>query len=273
MTHLRHGITIAIPARNEEGTIGQVVQRLASHLNATSVVDAEILVVDDRSTDETAQIACESGARVVRTSDICSTSSGSAGKGDAIWAAVHQCNTTLIGFVDADLTALDPALIMTMFRPLQLDPNVQLVKGVLTRVDGDTATGPGRVTALTAQPLLSILRPDVSSFSDPLSGLFAVRTETIGALWLDCDYGVDVGVLIDVVDRFGHDAVVELNVGQISHRRRPLEQLTTTATQVARAIIARAHETNVPSDDLLRRRPPARAARRRVHAFQLRSRH
>ncbi|MFZ9697148.1 MAG: glycosyltransferase [Ilumatobacteraceae bacterium] len=272
MTKLRDGITVAIPAHNEASTIGSVVERLRSYLESTSEWVAEILVVDDRSTDDTAAVAISAGASVVRTNDVCSTSSGSAGKGDAIWAAVHQCDTNLIGFIDADLDELDPEKYMELFRHLRDNPDVQLTKGTLTRVRDGQPSGPGRVTALTAKPLLSLLRPDMSSLRDPLSGLFATRTESIGALWLDCDYGVDVGVVLDIADRYGPEAVVEIEIGRIAHRRRPLDQLSLTAEQVARAIIARSYESRIPSDDLLRRRPPALAARRRANFLHLRHR-
>lgn len=269
MMKLSDGFTIAIPAKDEESTIGQLVGRLSETLRSTGAEHAEILVVDDRSSDNTANIARDAGARVIHTTNVCSTSSGSAGKGDAIWAAVHQCDTALIGFVDADLTDLQPDRILSMFAPLSADSSLQLVKGALTRTHDGVATGPGRVTALTARPLLALLRPEVADITDPLSGLFATRTETIGSLWLDCDYGVDVGVLLDIADGFGADAILEVEVGNISHRRRSLDQLSATAEQVARAIIARAHATTIPSDDLLRRRPPARAARRRAQSLRL----
>jgi glucosyl-3-phosphoglycerate synthase len=272
MTNLRDEITVAVPAHNESSTIGSVVERLRSYLSSNTEWVAEVLVVDDRSTDDTAAVASRAGARVVRTDDVCSTWSGSAGKGDAIWAAVHQCNTNLIGFIDADLDEVNPDMYMNLFRALRDNPKIHLAKGSLTRVSAGQPSGPGRVTALTAKPLLSLLRPDMATLRDPLSGLFATRIESIGALWLDCDYGVDVGVVLDIADRYGPDSVVEIEIGRIAHRRRSLEQLSLTAEQVARAIIARSYEARVPSDDLLRRRPPALAARRRANFLHLRQR-
>jgi glycosyltransferase involved in cell wall biosynthesis len=51
---------IAIPAWNEEGSIAQVIARVRDHLP-----EADVLVVDDGSTDRTAEIAGAAGATVV----------------------------------------------------------------------------------------------------------------------------------------------------------------------------------------------------------------
>ncbi|MBI5155852.1 glycosyltransferase family 2 protein [Candidatus Peregrinibacteria bacterium] len=54
-------ISIIIPAFNEEGAIGPVLQAIKA-----LPLDAEIIIVDDGSTDRTAEIAAENGVRVVR---------------------------------------------------------------------------------------------------------------------------------------------------------------------------------------------------------------
>lgn len=56
-------ITIIIPAYNEAGAIGPVLERLRN--TSTELVE-EIIVVDDGSRDDTSRIATEVGARVIR---------------------------------------------------------------------------------------------------------------------------------------------------------------------------------------------------------------
>lgn len=70
-------VSVVIPCRNEQATIGRVVSRFREQLPG-----AEILVVDNASQDQTALIASEAGARVVRESRI--------GKGFALLTGFSQ---------------------------------------------------------------------------------------------------------------------------------------------------------------------------------------
>ena len=249
--------TICIPARNEAATIGEVVRSLRWAAKRSEIGLESILVVDDRSTDNTAAIAAHAGARVVSTSDLCAQFGGSRGKGDAIWASLRACETELIGWADGDLGQMNPLAILEMFQPLISDSTAQLVKGSFDRLVNGKVSAEGRVTALTARPLLGLLHPEFPELNQPLSGIFAGRTAVIGGLWLDCDYGVDIGITLDICELFGNQSVREVNVGQISHRRRPLSELATTASQVSRAIIARAGISASIVSDLQNRRVPA----------------
>ena len=62
---VRRRASVVIPARNEARRIGEVVAAVRSQANTEVAV--EVLVVDDGSTDGTAEAAAASGARVIRT--------------------------------------------------------------------------------------------------------------------------------------------------------------------------------------------------------------
>ena len=80
------GVSVCIPARNEASTIGAVVQAVLSTRRGTGqrLVD-EVLVVDDGSTDATADTARVAGARVLGLSP-------GGDKGRAMAAALESCN-------------------------------------------------------------------------------------------------------------------------------------------------------------------------------------
>lgn len=262
--------TICIPARNEAATVGSVVRRIRRSLVERDARIDEILVVDDHSDDDTGREAARAGARVVTTSSYGDDLVTRGGKGDAVWVGLRECRTDLVGFVDADLTRLRPGALWNLFAPLIDDDSVQLVKGYVTRVVDERTVEEGRVTALTARPLLSLLHPLAADVREPLGGMFAGRTDELGSLWLDSDYGVDIGIVLDIIERHGRDSVVDVPLGRITHRNRPLSELTLTATQVARAILARSRSSAVVSLDLQYRRPPA--LRRLDHPHVVRDR-
>ena len=82
--------SIVIPAKNESGAIGNAVAG-ARH----QYPDAEIIVVDDGSTDKTAEVAEAAGATVVRHPE-------SLGNGAAIKSGARVASGDIIGFMDGD---------------------------------------------------------------------------------------------------------------------------------------------------------------------------
>ncbi|MEO8363327.1 MAG: glycosyltransferase [Ilumatobacteraceae bacterium] len=264
----RPTITVCIPAHNEEATVGNIVRHLHEHYQRRRQLIDEVIVVDDRSSDLTAQVAWEAGARVISTRDVCAEFGGSAGKGDAIWASLRACQTELIGWVDADLVSYPENMVESLFAPLLEDPIVTLVKGSFCRLDntGNKVVG-GRVTTLTARPLLEMFFPKLEHLRDPLSGMFAGRTEVLGALMLDADYGVDIGIVLDLATKYGSESICEVQIGELAHRQRPLSDLSAMAKMVVRAIVSRVPRTHVTcysdmeadleiTHQLVRRMPP-----------------
>ena len=87
--------TVIVPVRNEEQTIGRVVETAA----ASPLVD-DVLVVDGRSEDDTRAEAERHGARVLVQA--------TGGKGEAMSLGVHATSSELVVFLDGDLTGLAP---------------------------------------------------------------------------------------------------------------------------------------------------------------------
>ena len=228
-------VSVCIPARDEEATVGAVVQKVSAALTASGggvdLVD-EIIVVDDGSTDATAARARRAGARVV--------AGGPGGKGEAMAAGLAACDGDLVCFLDADVENFGPHFVTGLLGPLLCDDDVMLVKGFYDRpLDGRPGEG-GRVTELVARPLIDLLFPHLAVVRQPLAGETAAPRSVLEKVGFAPGYGVELALLVDVADRFGIDAVAQVDLGVRIHRNRPLAELRRSATDVAAAALARA---------------------------------
>src|SRR5512146_1899160 len=88
-------ISVIIPARNEEETLGLVLTDLYNTLPTLNGYEAEVIVVDDHSTDRTAAIAESFTARVVKNT-------GKGGKGMALRKGFEAANGEIYVMMDAD---------------------------------------------------------------------------------------------------------------------------------------------------------------------------
>jgi phosphoserine phosphatase len=209
--------TVVIPALNEAARIASVV-RYALADPAT----AEVVVVDDSSIDDTATLAREAGARVVTSTML--------GKGTSMQDGVAAAASELLVFLDGDLHGLREGIVSDLCRPL-LAGEADFVKARFGR-------GGGRVTELTAKPMLKVFFPELARFSQPLGGIIAARRSLLQALPFEEGYGVDIGLLIDA-HRAGAK-LAEVDIGSLEHDSQPLHDLTVMANEVSRVIYARA---------------------------------
>ena len=229
-------VSVCIPARDEESTVGSVVRAVVQPFLASAggsgLVD-EVIVLDDGSSDHTAEQAAEAGAQVVRGRR------GAGGKGQAMAAALEASRGDIVVFLDADVANTTPAFVTGMLGPLLQDREIALVKGFYTRPLHGDPTGGGRVTELVARPVLELLFPELSEVRQPLAGETAAHRWVFEKLGFADGYGVELGLLIDVAQHLGAEAIAQVDLGERIHRNRPLHELRPQAVDVLRAALDR----------------------------------
>lgn len=228
-------VSVVIPALNEAATIAQVVA-WAARSNPL-----EILVIDADSTDATAANARAAGAEVWNWRDILPEVSPQRGKGESLWRGVAQARGDIVVFLDADLQEISPTIVEELAAPFR-DPTVHLVRAQYQRLLADGSPGGGRVTELTAKPLLGALFPELSHIQQPLGGEYAIRRASAQEVPFVIDYGVEVGLLLDIAARFGPQAILEIPTSPRQHRNRPLGQLHPMAEMITRTVLHRASQ-------------------------------
>jgi glucosyl-3-phosphoglycerate synthase len=256
------GVSVCLPARNEAPTIGALVAE-AVRLDLVS----EVVVLDDGSTDDTAAIAGDAGARVVSEASVLPEAGPGSGKGNAMWKSLYACTGDVICWIDADLRNFRGEYIERLCAPLLAHPDTMFVKAYSTRSFEGAPTGGGRVTELVARPLLSLLFPKLADIVQPLGGEYAARRRALEVLPFVEGWGVELGLLVDVVERFGRDAVAQVDLEVREHRNRPLEDLGPQALAVMATALRRAGllpEATAPYVELLRAAPDGTIAARAV---------
>lgn len=233
-------ISVCIPARNEQATVAKIVESIRDELMAAELplVD-EVLVLDDRSTDKTAEVAEAAGATVVQVQDVLPELVPGQGKGNVLWKSVAASHGDLIVWVDADLSSFTPAWIAKLVEPMLLDASISMVKGYYERPEvGDK--GGGRTTELMARPVLGTFFPELGFIRQPLGGEYAARREVLERVPFSMGYGVETGLLIDITKLVGIEGLAQVDLGVRVHRHRPLSELGVQAMEVLHAALQRA---------------------------------
>lgn len=221
-------IAVIIPAKNEAGTIGAVLDAVRQ---SGPLVD-ELLVVNDHSNDDTVTVALRHEARVLNLT-------GPGGKGEAMSAGLRATRSDLVVFLDADVLNTMTDFVPRLVQPLLERPSVQLVKGFYERPLHNMPTGGGRVNELTARPILSLLFPGLGEIRQPLAGETAGRRSALESISFESAYGVEIALLIDIARQCGVHSLAQVDLGIRRHRNRPIEELRPMAVDVLRAALQR----------------------------------
>jgi glucosyl-3-phosphoglycerate synthase len=246
-------ISVCLPARNEEATVGAIVERVRRDLMEDVALVDEIVVLDDHSTDATAARARAAGAHVVAAGDVLAEFGEGHGKGEALWKSLFVARGEIVVWCDADVRDFSPAFVVGLVGPLLRYGDLAFVKGFYERPAAADGAGGGRVTELVARPTISLLFPELAAVVQPLAGEYAGRRSVLEQLPFVQGYGVDLGLLIDLVNRFGIEALAQTDLGVRVHRNRPLDELAPQAMQVLQTALRRAAPDLIGPDARLAR--------------------
>lgn len=244
-------VSFCLPARDEAGTIGPIVESVRSTLMGRVALVDEVLVIDDHSCDATAVAAADAGARVVPAASVLSELAPGPGKGEAMWKSLFVAKGDLVVWCDADIYAFDPQFVVGLLGPLLSRPEVGFVKGFYERPADGLMDG-GRVTELVARPAICLLFPELASVVQPLAGEYAGRRSLLETLPFVTGYGVDLGLLLDAHQRSGPGALAQVDLGVRRHRHRSLDELGPQALAVLHAVLCRAGVVRRAEVELIR---------------------
>lgn len=234
-------ISLALPALNEEKTVGKVIQTVKTALMDEAPLLDEMVLIDSDSSDRTREIAKEFGLPVYIHQQILPERGARPGKGEALWKSLLVTRGDILVWIDTDIVNIHPAFVYGILGPLLLMPHIQFVKGFYRRPlkvgEKTQAGGGGRVTELTARPLLNLFYPELSGVIQPLSGEYGGRRRALEGLPFFSGYGVETGLLIDIFEKYGLNAIAQVDLMERIHHNQPLEALSKMSFAILQAVI------------------------------------
>jgi glucosyl-3-phosphoglycerate synthase len=264
----RETVTVVLPTLEVAETIGEIVERLQS---LGDLID-QILVIDAASGDGTADIAAGLGADVRQESELLPEFGQALGKGDAMWRALAAVEGELVVYLDSDTRDFSPHFATGMLGPLLCEEGIQFVKGHFQRPfltpQGEARQGDGgRVTELTARPLLSAFYPELAAFVQPLAGEVAGRRSFFEQLPFACGYAIETSMLLHARDALrGTEGMAQVDLDVRHNRHQSLQELGPMAYAVLRVILERLRAEGRLVDD---HAPPLQTADGRLIQVEL----
>jgi dolichyl-phosphate beta-glucosyltransferase len=172
-------LSVIVPAYDEADRIGGTVRRLATGLaEVAAASELEIVVVDDGSSDATADAALAAGADQVVVQPV------NRGKGAAVRAGVLAARGRTIAFTDADL-AYGPDQLLRVLAAVEDGWDVAI--GDRRHPDTQTLVPPSRLRAVGSRAInwlgYAVL---LGSYRDTQSGLKAFRSDVARFLFARC---------------------------------------------------------------------------------------
>jgi glucosyl-3-phosphoglycerate synthase len=232
-------LSVVLPAREVADTVGAIIERM---LELDGLID-QVLVVDAASEDGTADAAERAGAEVLQQASLMEEMGPVLGKGDAMWRALSATTGDLVAFIDADTRDFPSHFVPGLVGPLLVEEGVRFVKAAYRRPftagDVELPEGGGRVSQLTARPLLHAFYPDLKDLVQPLAGEVAAPRELLERIPFATGYAVETAMLVDLRERIGAGAIAQVDLGERRNHHQPLDALRPMAELVLDTVCLR----------------------------------
>src|SRR4030066_887276 len=170
---LNSSVSIIIPALNEEGSIGNVVEGIGKVL-FNEGYEFEIIVVSGRSTDRTAEVAIGKGAIAIEDKN-------DLGKGYSIRRGLEKCRGDIVVLMDGDGSHI-PEEIPLMLKKISEGYDVVIPSRFLGGSDDMTPVVSLGNRLLTV--IFNLLFPRGKYITDSLYGFKAIKREKFDAISL-----------------------------------------------------------------------------------------
>jgi len=233
-------ISLCFPTLNEAQTIGKILDIVRKSIYEPGLVD-EVVVIDSNSMDRTVGVVRSAGFKVLQHRNILPEYGSFKGKGDALWKSLSVLKGDIIIWCDSDIMNFKPRFIYGILGPMLIDDNISFVKGFYRRplkIDSSYLKGEGgRVTELLVRPMLNLFYPELSKVFQPLSGEYAGRRKILESIPFSTGYGVEVGMLIEICERFGLDVIAQVNLKRRVHRNQPISALSKMSFGILQTLI------------------------------------
>ena len=241
-------ISLGLPALNEEDTVGNIITTVRDALMLDVPLLDEVVLIDSGSTDYTVEIARGLGIPVYQHREILPQYGSVRGKGEALWKSLYVLKGDLVAWIDTDIVNIHPRFVYGVLGPLLRHDTIQYVKGFYRRPlkVGETyqAGSGGRVTELVARPMLNLFYPELSGFVQPLSGEYAGRRSALEQMPFYVGYGVETGLLLNLVQQFGISGIAQVDLLERIHHNQSLRALSRMAFAIIQVFVDHLEERN-----------------------------
>jgi len=225
-------VSVVIPARNCERTIGDIVDKLRVDLMERFALIDEILVIDHDSTDATAHEAVHAGARVIAFADAAPLETvEDCGKGTVMRKGVFAAKGDIIVFADGDHTRFDSFKVWRLLGPLLSNQRVVFVKAFYEGYAG------GRTTEAMARPVLSLLHPELAALQQPLTGEQAGLRSVFSEIRFPYGWGTEYRILDQIARKYGASRIAQVDVEYKEHESGDARHINRQAFELLHAAL------------------------------------